>query len=562
MGILLRGPQETFNPQIHTEENSLTSKMQKHFAVRKKSLDLFSRYTKVQSFMMHSGRYNGGVARGRIHSLAKETLQDNAYRISYEGALLLPAYSLGAAQIGAWYDPGNSAPNMGGVVGVTYVNGLTEATVTTDVQGSIAIKHDPDSNIYGDKFNPNDSIVLDAGLGLMFIIQQHPRRASDDTHYVLDGKFVGPAGLFDEDQLEEDVVLTEGGNFFGEGSLRGWQRYNRNKWTINYTSIHRSTVTMTGSAKSQKICWIYNSETKTRMWEYAEILKNDENFNLHNELALRFSRTSMDATGHKWFENYGQNKLTLSGFKAESGLAAPIIGDGWIPQIADNFTVDYDPNQPINYLLLQALMMALSQRSASSSTNTFVAIGDSIGEMAFDAGMKKLIGWGNNAVSTESGTITGNIVNIVTGKDNELGFTCTKYHYLGNTIYFVNDDIFNNPGLFPTNGGVTGTGNIYVLNVSPLEDGVSNFELFARSGREFIRKYENGMHSFDESMNRGSLASSGFDGCSVHSLSELMPILYDARSCGIIRASAPYTGGALAGNPFVTGPNQATNFMF
>src|SRR5690554_3578544 len=126
MGILLRKPQETFNPQIHTEENSLTSKMQKHFAVRKKSLDLFSRYTKVQSFMMHSGRYNGGVSRGRIHSLAKETLQDNAYRISYEGALLLPAYSFGAAQIGAWYDAGNSSPNMGGVDGVAYANGLTE----------------------------------------------------------------------------------------------------------------------------------------------------------------------------------------------------------------------------------------------------------------------------------------------------------------------------------------------------------------------------------------------------------------------------------------------------
>jgi hypothetical protein len=43
---------------------------------------------------------------------------------------------------------------------------------------------------------------------------------------------------------------------------------------------------------------------------------------------------------------------------------------------------------------------------------------------------------------------------------------------------------------------------------------------YARSGREMKRKYENGMHSFNGVQDAGDVASSGFDGCSVHSLSE------------------------------------------
>lgn len=563
MGILLRGTQETFNPQIHTEANSLTHLMQKSMAVRKKSLDLFARYTKIQSFMNYTGRTNKGVSAGKVHSLKGEGLNDNAYRVSYEGALILPAYSMGSAVIGSWYDPGNQAPNMSGITGVDYTNGIIESTVTTNVPGSIAVKHDPQNEIYGDKFNPNDTIVLSQGTGLIFIIQQHPRRSNDGSHYVLDGKFIGPAGLFNKQDLDEDVVLTEGGNFFGEGSLRGWQRYTRNKWRINYSSIHRSTVTMTGSAKRQKICWIINSETGSRVWEYDEVLKNDQIFHLHNELSLRFSRISMNASGHAWFENYGTNNLTLSGFKPESGLAAPIFGEGWIPMISDNFTVSYDPNSPFNYKLIEAMMMVLAQRSpAGNSGNVFLAVGDSIGEMAIDAGFKKLIGYGNNASSTEAGTITSAVENITSRKDTTLGFQVTKYFYLQNTFYYINDEIFSNPAFFNTNGGVTGSGNIYVLNITPLPDGVSNFEILHGAKRGFIRKNEPGMHSFDDSLDAGNWAASGFDGCSIHSLAELMPILYDVRSCGMFKANAAYNGGALAGNPMVDAPRGATQFMW
>lgn len=560
MAILMRGTRENFNPQIHTEANSLTSKMNKHFEVRRKSMDLFARYTKFTSFMFASGRVNGGSKSGKVLSASKDTLMDNAYRIMYEGALLLPAYATGGAQIGSWFDAGNSQPDMGAVTTVTYTNGINVNSVVTDVAGSIAIEHNPDNEIYGDKFNPNDSIVLGQGLGSLFIIQQHPRRSVDGTHYVLDGKFVGTANLFKAEYLAAGEVMTEGGNYFGEGSLRGWQRYNRSKWRINYSSIHRSTVTMTGSAKKQKIAWIVNPDSQAKMWEYDEILKNDRIFHMQNELALRYSRISMDATDHSWFENYGKNKLTLTGFKAESGLTAPMLGDGWIPQIQENLTIDYDPNAGLSHLALESLMMILGQRSpVGSSGNTFIGVTDTIGRSVIDASFKKLIGFGNHLANTAAGTMNSNIVNISTGKDNEIGFEITTYNYLGNKFVIIEDEINNNPGLFNTSGGVTGTGNIYVLNGSPV-DGVSNFELFARSGRELKRKYENGMESFQESP--GDVASSGFDGCSVHTLAELLSILYDVRSCAIIKATTKYNGGALSALPIASGTMQAAKFLY
>lgn len=560
MSILMRGTRENFNPQIHTEANSLTSKMAKHFEVRRKSMDLFSRYTKFTSFMYASNRMNGGANSGKV--VADKEISDNAFRVMYEGALLLPAYATGAAQIGSWFDAGNSQPNMGAMVNVTYTNGLTSSTVVTDVSGSIAIQHDPINEIYGDKFNPNDSIILGQGLGILFIIQQHPRRSVDGSHFVLDGKFVGTSNLFKAEYLADGQVMTEGGNYFGEGSLRGWQRYSRSKWRINYSSIHRMTITMTGSAKKQKIAWIVNPDNGSKLWEYDEVLKNDKIYHMQNELALRYSRISMDATDHSWFENYGRNKLTLSGFKAESGLASPILGDGWIPQIQENLTIDYDPNAGLSHLVLESLMMILGQRSPiGSSGNTFVGVGDGIGAAVIDAAFKKLIGYGNHIVNSASGTMSENIVDIKTGQDNKIGFKIMNYFYLDNNFIFIQDEMLNNPGLFNTSGGVTGTGNIYVLNASTV-DGVSNFELLARSGRQMKRKYENGMHSFSESHENSDLASSGFDGCSVHTLSEMLPVLYDVRSCAILKATTKYNGGALSAHPIASGTEQAAKFLY
>lgn len=544
MGVLLRGPQDRFNPQIHTEANSLTTLMKKDFRVARKTFDLFKKYNKFQSFMYYSGRVNQGIQKGKMKP-ATNDINDNAYRISYEGMDILPAYSFGQANFGTIFDAANPSPDMTGN-GVTYAGGVTAGTVATNTLCSISVQHDPANGIWGDKFNPNDRITLDAGLGITIIFLNKGRLASTGDHYVYDGKTVGPAALYSATHLAVGTVFTEAGSAFGEGSLKGYQRTNKNQWKINYSFITRYTLTMTGSAKKQKIAYIYNgdqSDTK-QMWEFSEVLRGERVFRMMNELGLRNSRISMDPSSHAWFENYGTNQLTLDGFSAESGIEAPITGNGWIPEIEDNATFDYNPNNGLAHTLIEAITNVLATRSPEgNSGNTFLAVTDRIGRTAFDAGMKKLMQY-DTAVGT--GGLTNIVLDVTTGQDVTLGFQVTKYYYLGNWFVLIEDELFNHPGLYATNGGLVGTGNIYILNTTSI-DGVPNFEVLARSGRDYRKKLVDGMHSFDPQSDASNTAASGFDGCSMHMLSELMAVLYDTRSCGILRATAVWNGGALNG---------------
>lgn len=559
MGVLLRGAEQRFNPQIHTEGNSLTTLMKKDFAIRRKSFDLFKKYNKFQSWMYYTGRVNQGIQKGRMHAAGSHDLNDNAYRIAYEGMDILPAYSFGAATVGAWHDAGNVSPDMTGV-GVTNAGsinvGLTN--VETNTMISVSVKHDPDNGVFGDKFNPNDTFSVDGGLGIQIIITREGRRASTGDHYVYDGKTVGPAVLFSADHFADGLVLTETGSRFGEGSLKGSQRTARNKWRINYSFITRYTLTMTGSAKRQKVADIYNSDApKDKSWEFAEVLRGEKIFRMLNEQALRYSRISMDPSSHSWYENYGTNRLTVDGFQAESGIEAPVTGNGWIPEIQDNATFDYNPNNGLSHKLIESITNVLATRSPQgNSGNTFLAIGDRIGRASFDAGMKQLMQFDQSSATSGSSNI---VYNVATGEKLTLGFEVTSYEYLGNKFVFIEDELLNHPGLYDVNGGLVGTGNIYILNATDV-DGVPNFEVLSSQKRNMIKKNVNGMHSFDPAGEASNTAATGFDGCQIHMLSELMAVLYDTQSCGILKANSAWTGGELAGHAFAG--QSASAFTF
>lgn len=543
---------------MHTEGNSLTTLMKKDFAIKRKSFDLFKKYNKFQSWMYYTGRVNQGIKKGRMKA-AGDDLNDNAYRIAYEGMDILPAYSFGAVSVGAWHDAGNPTPDMTGS-GVVNAGAISAAfdNVETNTMVSVSVKHDPDNGIFGDKFNPNDTFSVDGGLGIQIIITREARRASTGDHYVYDGKTVGPKELFSGDHFADGLVLTETGSRFGEGSLKGSQRTAKNKWRINYSFITRYTLTMTGSAKRQKVADIYNSDApKDKSWEFAEVLRGEKIFRMLNEQALRYSRISMDPSSHSWYENYGTNKLTVDGFQAESGIDAPVTGNGWIPEIQDNATFDYNPNNGLSHKLIEAITNVLATRSPQgNSGNTFLAIGDRIGRAAFDAGMKVLLNYDQSSATSGSSNI---VYNVATGEKLQLGFEVTSYEYLGNKFVFIEDELLNHPGLYDVNGGLVGTGNIYILNATDV-DGVPNFEVLSGQSRNLIKKNVNGMHSFDPVADAGNTAATGFDGCQIHMLSELMAVLYDTQSCGILKANSAWTGGELAGHQLAG--DAASQFTF
>jgi hypothetical protein len=559
-GTILRGPQYNYNPQIHTEANSLTHKMAKHMEIRKKAFDLNARYAKVSSFAASAGMVNSGAMNGKVKK-DSEGIYDNAYRVHYEGALFTPSLASGSVRIGEWYDASNPTPDMlTGNVGVTFVSPLTESTLTTDTLISIAVQHDPANGIDGSKIQPHESIILDNNLGTELIVARGGRKASTGDHYVYDGKIMGGASLFKSAHLAEGTVLTYGGTRFGEGSLYGNQKTYTNKWRINYSHIQRYTLTMTLEASKQKVSMLYNEGTNASsgLWEYTEVLKAEQQFALGLEQGLRVSRMTMDPTNHKWFENYGANTLTLSGFTAQGGLTAPMSGDGWIPQIEEANLFEYGANTGVEVAYFEAIMNVLSQRSPKGSTgNLFILVTDRIGTMVVDKSLKKLTGWAQTTTTNQASSI---VVNVTTGAENKVGFSFNKYHYLGNDFVVFEDELLNNPAMYPTNGGITGSGNIYIINASPI-DGVPNFDILNRAGSAYIKKYEDGLTSFDPA-GESAKVSSGFAGKKVHLYSEQMAMVYAQKACGILKNTQAYNGGALAASQWLTDNPDSRSFLF
>src|SRR5690606_25293214 len=152
----------------------------------------------------------------------------------------------------------------------------------------------------------------------------------------------------------------------------------------------------------------------------------------------------------------------------------------------DNATFDYNPNNDLDHKLLQDISNVLANRSpAGSNGNTFLCVTDRVGRIAFDGGMKRLMQYDTSTSSSGASNI---VYNVTTGEKLTLGFEVTEYNYLGNKFILMEDELLNHPGLYPTNGGVTGAGHIYILNTTPI-DGVPNFEVLSGAKRNFIKKY-------------------------------------------------------------------------
>ena len=550
MGTLLRGISERFNPQIHTEDKSLTVNMAKHFEIKNKTFDLFASKNKFISWLYATGRVNMGAQAGMVMK-ARNVIHDNAFRIAYKGSIFIPAYSWGKVHFSTTLAEVTAITDMtASGAGVTYGTGVAAAgDIIHDVFGALAVEHTPASNIFGDKFNEGDVISLGAYEGTNLIVMGTPVKAGSGDHYVVYVKVNGKTGLFDAAHIAAGELLAEAGNRFGEGSEKGYQRERRTKWRINYSFISRATLTMTGSALNQKVAMIYNSETGATMWELEAVMDLREKHAVDMEMGARHSRMSMDPSTHAWYENYGTNLLTLNGFTAAYGIVAPVIGDGWIPQLEDSLTISYDPNADLDIEMLELFVTILAQRAPNGSTgNTFVIIGDKLAHIRVDKALKSLIGFRDKSAANSNTYLnnTNTVINVRTGQSNKVGFTVDKYHYLENDIVFIEDELSNHPAFAPQNGGIIGTGTMYVLNAS-MVNGVSNIDLLARSSRELRAKYIDGMHSLDPKRDGSPVAFSGFDGGRFDLLSEVLPIIYSTESCGIIRASAKFAGGALSG---------------
>lgn len=557
--MLFKSMPENFNPQIHTEALSLASQMDKMPEVHRGVLSRFEHYTRLTSFLTKTNRIDKGYKQKLVLPVAKGELHDNAYRVQFKSLNILPAYANGGIVLGSWH----STDDMTSVTTAVYSNGVTASTVATNTLFSIAVKHDPTNNIYGDKFNPQDTIELDGGLGIELLITRK-RASTTGDHYIYDGKTIGQAKDWQASHVAEDTVLMEGGNRFGEGSMNGFQRERGRYWEIFYSFLSRYTLSFTGNALDQRrVIWSDISQSGaskgangTGYWQFEKEWEADEMFMLQLELGLRHAAGSMSPQGHNWFEGSGTNLLTSQGFSPVAGITPPRTSDGWLRQIKDTIDLSYNPNTGLEVSMLEAVITLLAGNSPiGPQGNEFLILGDIVGQINWDRAMKRaMVGVGQTSVGA-----TDVVYNITDKTEVKLGFEVTEYTYLGNKFTFCLDTLAMHPGLVGRSGGLVGNGHLYVINISDIGDGVSNFELFARGrGRIFKKKYVDGMHSLDSGRDAGMFASSGFDGAFVHYLSELFPICYYKNTCAVIRASEKWNGGALAGNPQL---NQFPNIM-
>ena len=530
--------------------------MAKDFAIKSKTFDLFAEKNKFTSWLYATGRVNMGAQSGKVMRVSG-SIHDNAYRVAYKGSIFIPAYCFGKTYFtGDLTEATNYNKTELDAQGtdVAYGTGVANAAaVEHNDYCVIAVMHDPTNNIFGDKYNEGDTIALGNYAGPNLIVMGTPVKESGGTYYIVKAKVNGKAGLFAETMVAAGELLAEAGNRFGEGSEKGYQRERRTKWRINYSFISRCTLTMTGSALEQKVAPIYNDETKATMWEFEAVMDMREKHAIDMEMGARHARSSMDPSSHAWYEDYGTQLLTLDGFTANMGIVAPVIGDGWIPQLEDSLTISYDPNNDLSLEAIQLFITILAQRSPKGSTgNTFVFLGDKLAHIKVDAALKKLIGFTTDTLGSGNSSLnnTNVVVNVRTGEKNKVGFTVDRYNYLENEFVFIEDELSNHPAFAPQNGGIIGTGTIYVLNASVV-NGVSNIDVLARNDRELRAKYIDGMHSLDPKRNNSPVAFSGFDGARFDLLSEILPIIYSTESCGIIKASAKYNGGALSGESWI-----------
>lgn len=567
--MLFKSQPENFNPQIHTEELSLAVNMDKSPAVHNKVLSRFERYTKMTSFLYHTGRVNGGAKNGMIkRDRSSQEVYDNAYRVQKRTINIPPAYTFGQTVIGGFFDPDNSTPDMTDVSsygtgtwdstnGIRYIGGTGASTIATDTIGSIAIKHEPDNQIWGDKFNPTDTMELDAGLGTELLIVRK-RFSSSGDHYIYDFKTIGKTSDWTPESLKEGEVMMEGGSRFGEGSLKGNQRFWGTTWDIFYSFISRYSLSFTGDSLSQKrVVWtdktVDGAHAGVRgngFWQFEAEWEADQMFSIMLELACRYSKTSMDASTHKWFESSGKNMLTMSYLTPEFGITPPRTSDGWITSIKDTLDFTYDVNTGPTIYTIEGIMDLMAGNSpAGQQGNTFILLTDTLGHRWWNYVMKRYVGINTmqGLSSNVAGHSTDVVQNIATGANVKLGFNVTSYEHNGNEIIVMVDELMSHPGLVGRNGGFAGRGDMIFLNVTPFGNGVSNFELFSKgNGRLYKKKYVDGMHSLS-SGKESIFASSGFDGAFVHILAELFPITYFENTSCILRGTGKFNGGALSG---------------
>ena len=500
--------QNVYDPQVMTEDNSLETQLNKYPEINKKIMDMAPQFN-VNYLLERLGRVSN-------KSAEKSGLGENAYRWKQKGHYFRPAYATGDSKI-------NGEANT---VGELEAVAPSASLSLVDQIFSIGIKHDPVNKEIGNDFNPNDLIRFQTGTTAIVL---KPVVISGKKA-ILTCKLV--SGELKVSDVSEDNVIGRIGTAFGEYSEGGYQNDTNEEWFINWTTTHRKGFAITGDAMSN-VAWIVPKNGSGPLWYFEKIDQEKKRFKRMEELMCLYNRTSMTADGHALMGKNGTNQLTKTGFNQKSGRTAPVIGDGLLAQISDANKASFNINTGFSDAFLTEYLARLAQRSigGASQGKHWLVMAGTKGRLVLDKSFK--------AISGATANSGGAMMDLSSGSDLSLGAHFTTYHALGNKFTVMPYDVFDDPTLHASSGGIVGTGDIVFLDWT-VQDGQSNISMFHKKGRNYIEKKVNGMVTLGGA--DLGVASSGLDGASMEMLSQNMVVVKNPLSCGILKASGNYTG--------------------
>lgn len=322
-------------------------------------------------------------------------------------------------------------------------------------------------------------------------------------------------------------TLFAGHTSFGEKSLRGYGESKFPDMFVNYMTIQRDSISITGDARARVLWYNFTNATgqSGKGWMYEEVAQQRAKFAIKQERAYWFGVSNMKNAD-------GTPRTVSNQIDPETGL--PIItGDGIEEQIAaGNVVYGSGTNGDFTVSDLTDLMTTLEKKGDQVNGYEFVMVTGTDGYANFQRVAPELAIQQNITFFdgiTQDGKAGGAAVNV--------GYHFTKLNINGNSIMVVKHPMLDDDYAFPerrSNGKLVSSSTCFVLN---LKAGTGkNIEILHKAAngvnRKMVEATLNGMSGSSET------PISQEDATTYAILSQTMINVYDTQTCGMLYPGA------------------------
>lgn len=292
---------------------------------------------------------------------------------------------------------------------------------------------------------------------------------------------------------------------------------------INYTTIQRDSVSITGDARARVLWYNFTNATgqSGKGWMYEEVAQQRAKFSMKQERAYWFGVSNMKNTD-------GSARTTTNQIDPETGM--PIItGDGVEEQIAaGNVVLGSGVNGDFTVSDLEDIMSTVEKKSDVVNGLELVLVGGT----DFYANFQRLapeLGINQNIQFFDSITQEGK----AGGAAVSVGYNFVKLNINGNSVMVVKHPMFDDELAFPEkrgNGKSVMSSTAFLLNLKAGSG--KNMEILHKAAnginRKMVEATLNGMSGSSET------PISQEDATTYALLSQTMINIYDTQTCGVL----------------------------